>query len=109
MLVVDLVVVVVVVIISLSKQLFWQPSKQQRPNGSCGSLVGQSISFVPGDQQIGFLPETGQTLSPSASTWGQEFSCKAIETGKFGNRYSLIDRQMFRSSHFSFLVFCHFL
>ena len=80
--VVDIVVVVVVVvaILSPSKQLFWQPSKQQRPNGSCGSLVGQSISFVPGDQHIGFLPEAGQTLSPSASTWGQEFLCKAIET-----------------------------
>ena len=74
-------VVVVVVIFSLLKQLFWQPSKQQRPKGSCGSLVGQSISFVPGDQQIGFLSEAGQTLSPSASTWGQEFSCKAIEIG----------------------------
>ena len=42
------VVVVVVVIISPSKQLFWQPSKQQSPKGSCGSLVGQSISLVPG-------------------------------------------------------------
>ena len=42
------IVVVVVVIISLSKQLFWQPSKQQRPNGSCTSLVGQSTSLVPG-------------------------------------------------------------
>ena len=31
-------VVVVVVIFSLLKQLFWQPSKQQRPNGSCASL-----------------------------------------------------------------------
>ena len=81
--IVVVVVVVVVVIISPSKQLFWQPSKQQRPKGSCGSLVGQSISFVPGDQHIGFLPEAGHTLSPSASTLGQEFLCKAIETGTY--------------------------
>ena len=40
-------VVVVVGIIRLLKQLFWQPSKQQRPNGSCASLVGQSTSLVP--------------------------------------------------------------
>ena len=44
----NFVVDTVVVIISLSKQLFWQPSKQQRPNGSCGSLVGQSTSLTPG-------------------------------------------------------------
>ena len=48
--IVVVVVVVVVVVISPSKQLFWHPSKQQRPNGSCGLLVGQSISFVPGDK-----------------------------------------------------------
>ena len=46
--VVDIVVVVVVGITNPSKQLFWQPSKQQRPKGSCGSLVGQSMSLVPG-------------------------------------------------------------
>ena len=38
-------------------------------------------TLIPGDQQIGFLSEAGQTLFPSASTWGQEFFCKAIETG----------------------------
>ena len=47
------------------------------------------MCLIPGDQQIGFLLEAGQTLSPSASTCGQEFLCKAIETGT----YSLIDRQ----------------
>ena len=29
------------------KQLFWQPSKQQSPNGFWESLVGQSTSWVP--------------------------------------------------------------
>ena len=50
-----------VVIFCLVKQVFWQPSKQQRPKGSWASLVGQSTSLVPGDQQIGFLPATAQT------------------------------------------------
>ena len=44
----NFVVDIVVVIIRLLKQLFWQPSKQQRPNGSCALLVGQSTSLVPG-------------------------------------------------------------